>query len=131
MQQDREDRSLGELFADLSHEMSSMVRQEVAIAKTEMTQKAFQVGRYVGFLAVGGALGYAGLLALIAALIITLRKIGLAWWLSALLVGSMVAGVGAFLIWKGLDALQREDLVPRQTIETLKEDQEWAKEQMR
>ncbi len=131
MQPERDERSLGELFADLSHEMSTMVRQEVEIAKTEMTQKAFQAGKHVGFLAVGGALSYAGLLAIIAALIITLRKSGLAWWLSALLVGSMVAGVGAFLAWRGLDALRREDLIPRQTIETLKEEKEWAKEQVR
>jgi hypothetical protein len=50
-------------------------------------------------------------------------------WLSALLVGLVVAGVGYFLVKKGLDALKREDIAPRQTIETLKEDGQWIKDQ--
>jgi hypothetical protein len=52
-------------------------------------------------------------------------------WLSALLVGLVVVAVGYFLIKKGLDALKREDLAPRQTIETLKEDGQWIKDQTR
>ena len=50
-------------------------------------------------------------------------------WLSAILVGLVVALVGYFLFRRGLDALKRDDLTPRQTIETLKEDQQWAKDQ--
>ena len=129
-QRSRDDRSLGELFADLSRETTTLVRQEVELAKTEMTQKATRVLRNIGFLAIGGAIAYAGLLALIAAVIILLAMV-IPWWLSALVVGLVIAGIGAFLIWKGLNALKQEDLVPRQTIETLKEDQEWAKEQVR
>jgi len=130
MQRPRDERSLGELFADLSRETTTLVRQEVDLAKTEMTQKASRVLKNIGFLAIGGAVAYAGFLAIIAAVIILLAAI-LPWWLSALLVGVVIAAIGAFLIWKGLDALKKEDLVPRQTIETLKEDQEWAKEQVR
>ncbi len=129
MQQNRDNRSLGELFAELSRETSTLVRQEVQLAKVEMTQTASRVGQDIGFLAVGGAVAYAGFLALIAALILALAALGLAWWLSALLVGLVVAGIGGFLVWRGLSALQQEDLAPRQTIETLKEDKEWAKEQ--
>ena len=129
-QRSRDDRSLGELFADLSRETTTLVRQEVELAKTEMTQKATRVLRNIGFLAIGGAIAYAGLLALIAAVIVLLAMV-IPWWLSALVVGLVIAGIGAFLIWKGLNALKQEDLVPRQTIETLKEDQEWAKEQVR
>jgi hypothetical protein len=44
-------------------------------------------------------------------------------------VGILVAGLGAFLVWKGLDNLKREDLAPRQTLETLKEDAAWTKAQ--
>ena len=130
MQRPRDERSLGELFADLSRETTTLVRQEVELAKTEMTQKASRVLKNVGFLAIGGAVAYAGFLAIIAAVIILLAAI-LPWWLSALLVGIVIAATGGFLIWKGLDALKKEDLVPRQTIESLKEDQEWAKEQVR
>jgi uncharacterized membrane protein YqjE len=130
MQRAKDDRSLGELFADLSRETTTLVRQEVELAKTEMTQKASRVLKNVGFLAIGGAVAYAGFLAIIAAVIILLAAI-LPWWLSALLVGIVIAAIGGFLIWKGLDALKKEDLVPRETLESLKEDQEWAKEQVR
>lgn len=131
MQVNKEDRSIGELFADLAKESSVLVRQEVALAKAEMTQKAGEVGKDIGFLAVGGLVLYAGLLAIIAAIIIVLGTVGVPWWLSALLVGLIVAGVGYFLVQKGLKALKRENLAPSQTIQTLKEDAEWAKEQVR
>ena len=131
MQVNQDDRSLGELFADLAKESSVLVRQEVALAKAEMTQKAGQVGKDIGFLAVGGLVLYAGLLAIIAAIIIVLGTIGVPWWLAALVVGVIVAGVGYFLVQKGMQALKRENLAPKQTIETLKEDAEWAKEQVR
>ena len=131
MQVNREDRSLGELFADLAKESSVLVRQEVALAKSELTQKAGEVGKDIGFLAVGGLVLYAGLLAIIAAIIIVLGTMGVPWWLSALLVGLVVAATGYFLVQRGLKALKRENIAPHQTIETLKEDAEWAKEQVR
>ena len=131
MQQSRDDRSIGDLFADLTRDMTTLVRQEVALATTEMSQKASRVGRDIGFLAIGGAVAYAGFLALVAALIIGLGQLGVPWWLSALLVGLVLAAAGYFLIQRGLDALKRVNLAPRQTIETIKEDVEWAKQQTR
>jgi hypothetical protein len=126
--QGRDDRSIGELFSELSQETATLVRQEVQLAKTEMSQKASRVGKDVGFLAAGGAVAYAGLLAIIAGVIFLLALI-IPLWLSALLVGIAVAVGGYFLVRKGLDALKQEDLVPQETIETLKEDKEWAKDQ--
>lgn len=130
MQEHRDDRSLGQLIAELSRDMTALVRQEVEIARTEIAQKAFQAGKDVGFLAAGGAIAYAGLLAIVAAMIIMLRKAGVPWWLSALVMGSMLAGLGSFLVFKGLSELKQTDLAPRETIEMLKEDKEWAKEQL-
>src|SRR5918997_5455566 len=126
----KDDRSLGELFSELAQDTSTLVRQEVQLAKTEMGQKASRLGKDVGFLAVGGAVAYAGLLAIIAGIIVLVGQV-IPMWLSAFLVGLVVAGVGYFLVRRGLDALKREDLAPRQTIETLKEDQQWAKDQTR
>ena len=131
MQASKDDRSLGELFAELGREMTTLVSQEVQLAKTEMSQKASRMAKDIGFLVVGGAVVYAGFLAIMAAVIILLATAGVPWWLSALLVGLVVAGVGYFLIQKGRQALAREDLTPRQTLETLKEDTQWAKEQIR
>lgn len=123
------DRSLGELFAELTRETSTLVRQEVNLAKTEMTQKASAVGKDIGFLAAGGAVLYAGFLALLAAIILVLTALGLPAWAAALLVGLLVAGIGAYLVQRGLTALRRTNLAPQQTIDTLKEDAEWAKQQ--
>jgi hypothetical protein len=128
MQQSRDDRSLGELFSELAQETSTLVRQEVNLAKTEMSQKASTAGKHLGVLAAGGALAYAGLLAILAGVIALLNDV-MPLWVAALLVGIVVAIVGYLLIRKGLDALKREDFAPRETIETLKEDQQWAKEQ--
>jgi MFS family permease len=128
----RDNKSLGELFADLTREIVTLVRQEAALARTEMTEKASRIGKNVGFLVAGGAVAYAGLLALIAAIIITLaQNTELTWWGSAFLVGAVVAGLGGFLVWKGVEALKHLDLAPRATIETLKEDQQWFHGQAR
>jgi len=128
--QGRDERSLGELFSELAQKTSTLVRQEVQLAKTEMGQKVSRVGKDVGFLAAGGAVAYAGLLAIIAGVIVLVGQV-IPMWLSAFLVGLVVAGVGYFLVRRGLDALKREDLAPRQTIQTLKEDGQWAKDQRR
>ena len=128
MQGRGDDRSLGELFSELSQETTTLIRQEVNLAKTEMSQKASRVGKDVGFMAAGGAVAYAGLLAIIAG-VIALLGLVIPLWLSAFLVGLVVAAIGYFLVRRGLDALKQEDLAPRETIETLKEDKEWAKDQ--
>ena len=100
MQARGDDRSLGELFGDLARETSVLVRQEVQLAKTEMTEKATAVGKDIGFLAVGGAVAYAGLLALIATVIVILGTVGLPWWLASLIVAVIVLAVGYFLVQK-------------------------------
>jgi uncharacterized membrane protein SpoIIM required for sporulation len=128
MEQQREERSLGELFADLARETSMLVRQEVTLARTEMTQKVTQVGRDGGAVGIGGAIAYAGFLAIVAALILGLGQV-LPLWLSALIVGLVVAGVGYAVLQRGVSALKRANLTPHETIETLKEDAEWAKDQ--
>ena len=131
MQERRDERSLGELFGDLAKETSTLVRQEVQLAKTEMTEKASAVGKDAGMIAAGGFVAYAGLLALVAALIIALGQLGVPWWLSSLIVGVVVAAVGYLLIQKGINAIKRTNMAPKQTIQTLKEDRQWASEQMR
>ena len=130
MQERKDERSIGELFGDLVQQTGTLVRQEVQLATTEMTQKATAVGKDIGALAVGGAVAYAGLLALIAAIIIGLGQLGVTWWLAALIVGVVVAGIGYFLVQKGLTALKQQSIAPQQTIQTLKEDRQWAKEQI-
>lgn len=125
----QDNRSLGELFSALAADTGTLVRQEVELAKTEMTQKATRVGKDIGFLLAGGAVAYAGFLAILAAIAIGLGQLGLPWWVATLLVGLVVAGIGGFLVMRGLSALRQETPLPKQTIDTLKEDAEWAKAQ--
>ena len=126
----RDERSLGELFADLSRETSNLVRQEVSLAKVELSTKASKVGKDVAFIGLGAAIAYAGLLAILAAVIILLAYF-LPNWLAALIVGVVVAAIGGVLVQKGLDALKQESLAPQETIQTMKENAQWAKEQTR
>ncbi len=126
---DKDERSLGDLFSELASETSTLVRQEVALAQTELTQKATKVGKNVGFLVVGGAVGYAALLSVIAAVIIGLANF-IPAWASALVVGVAVGIVAYLLISSALAALKKTDLTPRETVETLKEDAQWLKNQV-
>jgi hypothetical protein len=130
MQERKDERSLGELFAELARETSSLVRQEVELAKTEITQKASQVGKDAGMIGVGGAIAYAGFLVFLAALVLIAGQF-MPLWASALLVGLVVGAIGYFIIQKGRNDLKRADLTPRATIESLKEDTEWAKDQIK
>jgi len=125
------ERSVGELLGDLMHETTTLVSQEITLAKNEMTQKAAEAARNAAALAVGGLVAYTGLLAVVAAVILLLVHYGVTAWVSALLVGVVIAAVGGALVLKGLTALKHTDLAPRQAIETLKEDAQWAKDQTR
>lgn len=129
--QGERERSLGELFAELSRETSALVRSEVALAKTELSEKAARAGRDAGMVAAGGALAHAGLLAIVAAFVLLLAAAGLPAWLAAVIAGIVVAGVGYAVAQKGLTALKREELAPRQTIDSVKETAQWAKNQTR
>src|SRR5687768_18241818 len=68
----KEERSLGDLFSELMSETSTLVRQEVALAQVEMTNKATKAGKNIGYLVVGGAVGYAALLVVLAAVVMIL-----------------------------------------------------------
>lgn len=126
----QEQRSLGELFSALANQTSALVREEVNLARTEMTQKAASLGKDAGMIGAGGVLALGGYLALVAALIIIL-DIWLPLWAAALIVAVLLAGIGFVLIQQGLNAIKRVNLAPRETIATLKEDAQWAKEQVR
>jgi fatty acid desaturase len=131
MQARNDERSLGELLGDLARDMGVLVRQEVQLATTEMTHKASRAAQEVGTIVVGGLVAYAGLLAILAAVIVGLAAAGFGWWQAALLVGVIVAVIGGLLVQRGLAALKHADLAPRKTMETLKEDTQWAKDRMK
>ena len=126
----KEERTLGELFGQLSQDMTLLVRQEIALARAELGEKATRARRDVGSLGSGALVAYLGALALVAAVILILDQVvGLASWLAALLVGAVLAVAGWAMLRRGLRDLGRIDPTPRRTVETLKDDVQWAKEQ--
>ena len=124
-----EDRSLGDLFAELSRETGKLVRKEVELATTEMTAKARMAGTHAGMAAAGGALAHAGLLAMIAAVVVGLSQLGITPWLSALIVGLVAIAVGYTLINRGVARLRDTHVTPTRAIESLKEDSRWTSRQ--
>jgi uncharacterized membrane protein YqjE len=129
--EDLRDRSLGELLKQLSQETTQLVHQELELAKAELQQKGKEAGAGAGMFGGAGALGLAALGALTACFILALNAVMPAW-LAALLV-AVVYGIIAFVLVKQGQARVKRAVppVPEQTIETVKEDVEWAKTQMR
>jgi xanthine/uracil permease len=129
MQRAPEDsRSLGELFGDLGRQVGTLVRQEVTLAKVELSEKASQTGRNVASLAVGGVIAYAGLLVALIGIGYLLIQAGLDAWLAFLIVGIVVMAIGGFLVWRGVQQMRELDLAPRQTVETMRDNVEMIKE---
>jgi hypothetical protein len=126
---DRDERSLGELFSELARELSTLVRQEVQLAKTEIGQKVSSVGKNAAFLVAGGLLAFVGFQALVAAAILALSQI-VEPWLAAVIVGGVLMLVASALAMKAISSMKKESLAPKHTVETLKEDAQWAKQQM-
>jgi xanthine/uracil permease len=122
------ERPIGELLQELGQDARNLVSLEVELAKTELAQKAAQAGKATGFIAAGGFVIYAGFLAIVFAIIVLLANF-IAPWLSALVVGVVVALIGYAVVRKGMNDLKGDKLAPRQTIETVKEDKEWVQNQ--
>jgi hypothetical protein len=123
----KDDRTFGELFAELSRESRTLVQQQIQLAKSEVTEKTTQLGKRVGLIVGGGFVAYGGLLAIMAAVVLALIALGVPVWVGVVAGGIVVAGAGYLPIRSGLAGLHLEELTPRQTIETLKEDGQWLK----
>ena len=122
------EKSLGDLLADLGRELGELVRAEIALARVELTDRASRLGRDAGMLVAGGLVAYAGFLVLLGAITLALALL-LPLWLSALIVAVVVMAAGGLLVQRGLADLKRANLAPTRTIATLRQDVEWAKEQ--
>ena len=134
----RTERSFGELLREVTTDIAALFRKEVELAKVELSEKASEAGKQVGSIAVGGAVMFAGALALLAAVvnlvgwvIAEIASAELAVWLAPLLVGLVLAFVGYGMVKKAMAALRTEGLAPEQTTQSLQENKEWLKEKIR
>ena len=123
----KKDQSLGTLFADLSDKTTLLIRQEIALAKEEITGKVKRAAMDVVYFLIGAFIAYIGLLALIAAAALALALV-LPNWVATLIVGVVVIAVGGLLVFIGINSLKDINLKPERTIETLKDDVKAVKE---
>ena len=129
--EDLRERSVPELLKQLSQETSTLVKMELDLAKAEMTQKGKQAGLGAGFVG-GGALLGLGAFGAFTAFLILLLGTAMENWIAALIVTVVYGAIAAFLALRGKKELQEAGPpAPEQTVETLKEDVEWAKTQTR
>jgi hypothetical protein len=128
--ENKEDRPIASLLSNLAVELTTLMRQELQLFKTEISEKLSRMGYGIALLGIGGALAFAGLLFLLEAMVRGLGYI-MPLWLSALLVGGLVLIVGGILALKGKNNLTAENLAPERTVESLRRDKDLAKEQIR
>ena len=124
---DLRDRPIGELLKELANETTTLVRQELDLAKAEMREKAGKAGPGFGM---WGAAGVTGLLALgtLTAFLILALDGAMPNWLAALIVGLVYAAIAGVLYVRGKQRVEEAGSpVPEKTIETVKEDVQWAK----
>lgn len=133
-----DDRSIGDLIKELGGESSRLVREEVRLAKAEMREKVDVYERNLTKLAVGGALLLGALFVLLVAINRALTALLGQWvavdvaiWLAPLILAALFALVGAGMVSGARRTMKREGITPKRTVETLREERNWAQQQAR
>jgi fatty acid desaturase len=124
------DRSIAVLLSDLANETILLVRQEIALLKAELREKFGRMGQGATALGMGAALALSGWFVLLACAVLGLATV-MQPWLAALIVAVVVLAIGGILLLIGKKRLETDNLVPRRTMRTLREDEEWIRERMR
>jgi len=128
---DPREQSIGELVKDLASETSTLVRQEIDLAKAELTERGKQAGKGAGMLAAAALVGLLAAGALTACLIAVLDR-AMATWLAALIVTVVYAAIAGALAVTGRKQIREAaPPVPEQAIDSVKEDVQWAKTRTR
>jgi uncharacterized membrane protein YqjE len=125
------DRSTGELLKQLSDETTTLVKQEIELMKAELAEKAKPAGIGAGMFGGAGLFGLGAFLAL-TGFFIALLDGAVPIWAAALIVAVVYAAAAAVLALRGKQKVKEATpVVPEQTIESVKEDVQWAKTQAR
>jgi hypothetical protein len=121
------DESIGNLIGQVAGDVSTLFRQEVALAKAELKEEAVKVGKAGGMLAGAGFAGYMVAVLLSLAVVFALGAVMPLGW-AALIVAVIWAIIGGVLYAVGRKRMKNVDPVPRQTVETLREDAQWVRD---
>jgi hypothetical protein len=128
-----EGRSLAGLFSDLWRESTALVQDEIELATADIAERAARAGRGLGAVAAGGAILFAGFLVLLLAAVGALSQVlppDQAPWLAPLIVGAVVAVIGAIALSSGRRKLSAESLKPHRALDSLRRDRDLAKEHL-
>jgi len=131
---DKTDKSLPTLFSDLTRETVELIRQEIALAKAEISAKISTAEKALVAIAIGAAIILAGLMLVLQAVVNGVAQMlppEQAAWLAPLLVGVIIAVIGYAMIHSGRTQLQPENLAPRRTIASLRRDTAVVQERAR
>jgi putative copper export protein len=123
----RMDRSLGELFSDLSQQTADLIRQEMRLAKVELGDKLSGIGRHAAMIGAGAAFGLTAVIAVAATVALALIEIGAAPWIAAAITAALMGLIAFLLAQAGISALRRKSLAPVETLHSLKETTQWFK----
>lgn len=125
----RPEPSIAALLADLAEQIRTLLRLELALLKVELADKLHRLGRGCAALAIGGFLAFSGWLVLLAAAVLALAT-RVRPWLAALIVGGAAMAAAILLLYLGWRWLAARSLVPRRTLNALREDRAWLAERM-
>jgi hypothetical protein len=126
------ERSLGELFRDLTTETSDLVSKEIALVKAEARQTGATLARDGAKIGIASGLAFAGVLALTAFLIAGLGDLlGGKYWLSALIIGVLFLAIGMGLVKNATADIKRRGQLMKNTVDTVKDTGKWAKDEAR
>ena len=123
---DLRERPLPELMKQLAQETTTLVRQEIDLAKAEVTEQGKQAGKGAGIFGAAGVIGLLALGSLTACFVMALDE-AMPGWLAALIVAAVYGAIAGMLALTGRNKVQEATPPAPQTVETLKEDIEWAK----
>jgi uncharacterized membrane protein required for colicin V production len=132
------DPSILDLLRQLRDDTGELIREEVRLAKTEISEKLARAGRNVAYLSIGGLIASSALVILLIAFGNLLSgvfidrglSVGTGTFLGFLVVALVVAGIAAAMVMKSLKALANDSLAPTRTARSLQEDKQWAKDKL-
>jgi uncharacterized membrane protein YqjE len=121
---------VGTLVSGVIEDLQSLVRGEVQLAKTELKEDAKEIGSGAAMIASGALVGLVGFIFLMLGVTYLLNK-SIEMWLAAGIVGLVLVAIAALVAMSGKSKLSAANLKPQKTIDSVKENKEWASRQIK
>jgi hypothetical protein len=122
--------TFADLFMDLTEDAQTLFREELALAKAEMSKKATRLSKDMVMIVVGGLLAHIGLLALVGAAVTGLA-LEMDLWLASLIVGVVLLVFGGVFVMAKVNSIKKQSMIPERSAASLEEDRRWVKQEMR